>query len=270
MSRRARRFLLLVPYFWVPRRGLWIPSDRELRRLMAAIAHEQTSSVNSTASSTTHDLTHTTQGSDRCTVVIVAQDAGAVDVTGVVWDPAGDNITLDALGTAGTTTCRCEMFGKAGLAAGTKTVRATLASANAVQMGAQTYSGVDQGSPFGSFAGILDTSGAAVSLDVSSAANDMVVGGLAEETAGTIGVNGGETLRWNLSFGGGCEELAVGATTNLSWTSTASDDGAAGGVALKPAAGGGPGFDSDRGFLRHPKPPIRELVAREIAAGVRA
>ena len=91
-----------------------------------------------------------------------------------------------------------------------------------------------------------------------------------EETAGTIGVNGGETLRWNLSFGGGCEELAAGATTNLSWTSTASDDGAAGGIALKPSAGGGAAFDSDRGFLLHPNPAIRELVAREIAAGVRA
>jgi hypothetical protein len=32
---------------------------------------------------------------------------------------------------------------------------------------------------------------------------------------------------------------------------------------------GAPSFDSDRGYLRHPNPKIRELIARETAQGKR-
>lgn len=113
--------------------------------------------------------------------------------------------------------------------------------------GAVSYTGVDQSTPVGTFAGANAGTGNPT-VNVSSATDELVVDGVyvaAHQTADTLTVGGSQTQRVNNEDSGdgygvlGMSEEAGAGTVTMSWTETANSDWRTGGIPLKPATGGG-------------------------------
>jgi hypothetical protein len=112
--------------------------------------------------------------------------------------------------------------------------------------GVMTFTGVHQTTPLGTFASdfrqaplITDPP----TVNVTSAANELVFDTVACETCTSHTVGAGQTQRWNLietsgypqSLGAGSTEPGA-ATVTMSWTQGTADHWAIGGVSIKPAA----------------------------------
>jgi hypothetical protein len=111
--------------------------------------------------------------------------------------------------------------------------------------GGMSYTGVDQANPLGTYASATGFSNA-MSVDVSSAVNELVVDSVAVWTGlvAAPSAGAGQTQRWNVyqnsASGAGSDEPGA-ATVTMSWSTTGIRYWAIGGVSLKPAAqAGGP------------------------------
>jgi hypothetical protein len=134
------------------------------------------------------------------------------------------------------------------------TLDGTLLADHDIIVGVMTFTGVDQTTPLGTFySEIGNNSGPATVTVADSAADDLVFSVFGcEDDCRAIAVDD-ETERWNedpgptahpsalsqSELGGGSTELATGSNTQMSWTLTATDHWALGGVAIKPVSGGG-------------------------------
>ena len=112
--------------------------------------------------------------------------------------------------------------------------------------GVITFSGVNQTTPLGSFAGNFATSNAA-SVTIPAATNDLALGVISCETCTSVTFVSPAVERWNLAAGSGNNEFGAGATdagaspqTTISASLGSSDHWAMGGVAIKPVPTGGP------------------------------
>lgn len=113
-----------------------------------------------------------------------------------------------------------------------------------------TFTGVHQTTPLGTFASAKapDLAGPAT-VDVSSAANELVFDTVACESCTSLTVGSGQTQRWNLSEengevrGAGSTEPGA-ATVTMSWALGVLDDWAIGAVPIKPVGGSPPAIDT--------------------------
>jgi hypothetical protein len=114
-------------------------------------------------------------------------------------------------------------------------------SAEAVA-GAITFTGVDQSSPLRTFASAIGNGTSPATVDVDSAAGELVFGVVACEYS-TVTTDPSQTQRWNISVsntnGAGSTETSAGATVATSWTvdSPSGTHWAVGGISIKPSVG---------------------------------
>jgi hypothetical protein len=113
-----------------------------------------------------------------------------------------------------------------------------------------TFTGVDQATPLGTF---VSNKAAAdpgpATVNVSSAANELVFDTVGCEQCTSLTVGAGQTERWNRSVdngitrGAGSTETGA-ATVTMSWTLGSANDWAIGAVPIKPSGGSPPAVDS--------------------------
>ena len=207
-----------------------------------AISIVGSASSTSGVDGTTETLSHTVPaGSNRLLFVGIGLSAGTPgNVSGVTFN--GDPMTQAWNSLFGVT----RSFGYYLVAPDETTANIEVTFTGGVDefaFGAVNFAGVDQGTPIGTPAtGGTDTGTATV--DVTSVANDVVID-CVHAVATSITVGAGQSSSspggWEVdnnsgTSSGSSTETASGASTTMSWTLSAANDWAIGGVALKPAA----------------------------------
>jgi hypothetical protein len=116
--------------------------------------------------------------------------------------------------------------------------------------GVMTFTGVDQTTPLGTFASNkANASPGPATVDVSSAANELVFDTVGCERCTSLTVGAGQTERWNRvvengqTRGAGSTEPGA-ATVTMSWTLGSADDWAIGAIPIKPSGGSPPAVDA--------------------------
>jgi hypothetical protein len=116
--------------------------------------------------------------------------------------------------------------------------------------GVMTFTGVHQTTPLGTFASAkAPTDPGPATVNVSSAANELVFDTVACESCTSLTVGSGQTQRWNLvvengqTRGAGSTEPGA-ATVTMSWTLGTADHWAIGAVPIKPSGGSPPAVDA--------------------------
>jgi hypothetical protein len=192
-------------------------------------------------------------GSDRILMVGVLSGAGTpVDPSAVKWGgSSGTSLTQVGATVNIGSNVKLSLWRLVNPSAGASTIHVTWGSAQDERaLVAASYTGVDQTTPLGTAATATGASSSAITVNVSSAAGDLVVdaaGFLDDGGANrTLAVGADQTSRAevegaDLGFEGlGMSEEAGAATVTMSWTiSAAVNAWGTIGVALKPAAGGG-------------------------------
>ena len=126
-----------------------------------------------------------------------------------------------------------------GVASGGATVQANFSEVmNDVQISTSTYCGVDQTTPFGTAAGTSNVGSTTVTVDVTSAANELVVDAAVISGTRTITVGAGQTERTNVQSNHRhvASDEPGAATTTMSWTISSLQSWAQVAAPLKPAA----------------------------------
>jgi prepilin-type N-terminal cleavage/methylation domain-containing protein len=190
------------------------------------------------AAATNMTIAHTVSGSDRLMLVGVSMNNdGYETVTGVTWN--GTALTL--VGTeANDDDARVEIWRLVAPSTGTHNVVVTFSAAleQEAHAGVMTFAGVDQTTPLGTFvSGYIDDTTPAT-VDIPSAAGELVFGVVASEYEG-LTASSGQDERWNLAVSStyGAGGTAAGAATvTMSWDLSAANHWAIGGVSIKPAA----------------------------------
>lgn len=116
--------------------------------------------------------------------------------------------------------------------------------------GVMTFTGVHQTTPLGTFVSAkAPTDPGPATVNVSSAANELVFDTVACESCTSLTVGSGQTQRWNLvvengqTRGAGSTEPGA-ATVTMSWTLGTADHWAIGAVPIKPSGGSPPAMDA--------------------------
>ena len=117
-------------------------------------------------------------------------------------------------------------------------------------VGVMTFTGVHQTTPLGDFASAsAPTDPGPATVNVSSAANELVFDTVTCESCTSLTVGGGQTQRWNLEEevghirGAGSTEPGAASVT-MSWTLGSADHWAIGAVPIKPSGGSPPSIDA--------------------------
>ncbi len=202
-----------------------------------AIAVDASNSSKTTGSSVT--ISHNTSGSDRLMLVSVSANpaAGGMPVSSVTYN--GTALTLVGSHQE-QDKARVEIYKLVAPDLGAHDVVATFAGnvPDGATVGVMTFTGVDQGTPLGTFASAGGTS-ATASVNVSSSAGELVFDTLSSKQLGGISALAGQTEYWNDSIGdgsGGGSTEAGAASVTMSW-SNPGDAWAIGAVPIKAAAG---------------------------------
>ena len=126
-----------------------------------------------------------------------------------------------------------------GVASGGSTVQANFSEVmNDVQISTSTYCGVHQGTPFGTAAGASNVGNTTVTVNVSSAADEVVVDVAVISGTRTITVGAGQNERTNVQSNHRhvASDETGAATTTMSWTISSLQSWAQVAAPLKPAA----------------------------------
>jgi hypothetical protein len=208
-----------------------------------APAFDAASSLNQTTATSPWSWSHTCTGSDLILLVGVSYwwSSTPNEVTGITYN----SVALTRVGGVTNTSSNrsMELWRLVSPATGSHTISVSWTNSMVGVGGAQSWTGVHQTSPLGTFASGTG-GGTTPSVDVSSATDEVVIDHLAlENGVSTLNVGSGQTQRWQIlanpeTDGGGSSE--PGATTvTMSWSTDISIIWAIGGVSLKPAGGGG-------------------------------
>lgn len=214
----------------------------------AVLARDAVSQNLKAAAGTTLDLTHTATGTATDGLLVVGclvSTSGATTVTGVNWDQGGtpvaltQHVTLDA-----TPGIRLDIWYLKLPSTGTKTVRVTTSSGQITMCHAITYTGADQTTPLGTAVTHDLASGTELTVNVTSAAGNLVLeisGYVDSPLTQTLG--GGQTLigTEQADDAGNREERmseeAGAGTVTMNETWTGAVGGAMIGVSVNAAAG---------------------------------
>jgi len=203
----------------------------------------------STGAAATFSWTHTVAGADRIIVVAVAiRNTGSQTVTGVTYAGVAMTKTDGAAADmthVNTTNIRVEMWKLVAPVTGSNSVVVTLSASASAACVSSSWTDVHQTVPLGTWAEAASTN-AAPTVTVSAAANDVVVDVLGNLNNALPTVGAGQTLLRENPTGVSIPHVAHSqeagaASVVMSWTLSASDTWATGGVALKPTAGAAAG-----------------------------
>ena len=218
-----------------------------LRIIDMAIAVDNTGASTSIESGATITLANFAVGSgaDRLLIVGVSWHewvAGTPTVSSITFGGVG----LTRLGGLVAGQKASDIWYLKNPANSTANIVVTLSAGGAeyVVVGATSWTGVDQTTTFGTLA-TANGSSTAPSVNVSSAAGEVVHDNLSVNAAPTITVGADQTQRWNQTTatsqqsGAGSSEAGA-ATVTMSWTLSVSKAWAIAGVSIKAAAAGAP------------------------------
>jgi hypothetical protein len=206
-------------------------------------AVESFASTGTSAAGSSITISHTTSGTDRLMLVGVSINNDNLEtVTSVTYNGVG----LSFVGAVDRNDdARVEIWQLTeanGLPTGTHNVVVTFSAAllRSAVAGVLTFTGVDQTTPLGTFAGNSNTSSGPATVNVSSAAGEIVFAVVSGESVNWIAANEPATQRWNLSEPNpGPAEFAAGATdagaasVTMNFGLGRSDHWAVGGVSIK-------------------------------------
>ena len=202
----------------------------------AAIGIDNVSTGTGNGSSIT--VSHTTAGTNRLMLVGISgwTFLGTPVVSGVTYN----SVALSLVGSQGSASFKMWIYGLVAPDTGTHDVVVTFSTApnNGGVVGVETFTGVNQSTPLGTF-GSASGNGTTATVDVSSATGELVFDTLGSRWTVTAGA--GQTQRWNASssFTTGSGSTEPGATTvTMSWGISQTDDWAIGAVPIKPAPTG--------------------------------
>jgi hypothetical protein len=197
---------------------------------------------------TSMTISHTTSGSNRLMLVgITIYNQGSETVSSVTYNGAA----LSPVGSVQRLTeSRVEIWSLVAPATGTHDVVITFNAqlSNNATAGAITFTGVDQGTPLGTFASASGDSAGPATVNVSSAANELVFDTVACRQCGGLTPDISQSPRWNQVISSGLHRgrasTAPGASSvTMSWTMGASRPWAIGAVPIKPSGGSPPSVD---------------------------
>src|SRR5215475_9247333 len=205
-------------------------------------------------------------------------------------DPSGANTNMPSLGIQhvnNTTSGFEQLFGLANVSSGAHTVKVTVTGGTptTIVAGSKSYTGADTANPFSATAQTAFGNSNSPSLAYTgSTSGNMVTGGMAIGTAGTITMSSG-TQRWSNPFSGATGagnaaggDIAAGGTVTLTWVPNGTDFWAVVAVeVLAAAAAGGtaaaqPGQTWLRVFHHRQQalPGVSDAIVPEIQATRRA
>ncbi len=186
--------------------------------------------------SNTATISHTTaSGSNRLMIVGVSAQQPGASITSMTYN--GTSLTKLVRVTNASQT-RVEIWYLVAPAVGTFNVVVNNSGGENAIIGVQTYSGVDQTTPFGTYVSASSISGTTATVNASSASGELVYGvvGWNNGNANTIGA--GQTEYWDLpmnsSIAGAGSTEAGAATVTMSWTNAGSQPWTIVAVPLKP------------------------------------
>lgn len=213
----------------------------------AALAVDAVSS-SACGACTSLSWSHTVSGSETVLVIgFSGYDTTPDVVTGVTYNGVAMTLIPSSSGTNGGHTVA--FYGLIAPTTGTNTVVVS-ASGTMTDLGAGavSFTGAHQTTPFGT-ANTATGSSTAPSVNVSSAADEIVVDTLSIIHNGTLTVDGSQTQRWNaiggfgfIKYGGSTETGA--ASTPMSWSNSTSQDWAISAVPVKPSGAAGASGDA--------------------------
>ncbi|MEE9597348.1 MAG: choice-of-anchor Q domain-containing protein, partial [Acidiferrobacterales bacterium] len=188
-------------------------------------------------------ISHTTSsGLERLMMVGVSiNNDGNETVTSVTY---GGN-PLSLVGTAQENDdARVEIWSLTNPPAGTADVVVTFSAdlQRGAVVGVTTFTGVDQTTPLGGFAGNNGTDAGPATINFSSAAGELVFDTVSGETVTSLTAGAGQTELWNLieptspaEYGAGSTKAGAASVT-MSWTLGSSDHWAIGAVPIRPGS----------------------------------
>lgn len=193
-------------------------------------------------------FSHTCSGSNRLLIVDVCndEDSSAVTVSSVTYNGVAltQRITVNR-----SNSIRASIWYLIAPATGANNVVVTLASSQEFVAAARSYTGVSQTTPLGTAASANATS-TAPSVNVSSAADELVHDVVDVIGSNTYTIGAGQTERWTKTASSsgvvdvvnarGSTEVGA-ATTTMSWTLALSDLWVIAAVPIKPSAAAGGG-----------------------------
>lgn len=206
----------------------------------AAVAHDATTThtaTNASSVSGSHTPTSTTNG---IAMICVTWQRGTLGTLNSVTYGGNAATQVGAQTEVSSGTKRVELWRYLNPPAGASTVTATFdTTKNDMRMHVSTYTGVDQTTPLGT-AATFNTFAGTASVNVSSAAGELVVDCDLTDAIASATVGAGQTQRANFGDTGnhlhlGSEEAGA-ATTTMSWTLSTTALSAGIAVPLKPAA----------------------------------
>jgi hypothetical protein len=214
-------------------------------------------------------VSHTTSGTNRLMIVGVSIDNREQETVASV---TYNGLSLSLVGTrTNSNDARVELWRLIAPPTGTHNVVVTFTEGNepspaglnrAAVIGVITFTGVDQTTPLGTMASAIGTDNNLATVNVSSAANELVLGVVSAENANSLTVGAGQTEYWNVVSPAADDEYGAGSTepgastVTISWTlGVSNQEWAIAGVPIKPAAtttsgtaaGAGAGFSGGGG-----------------------
>ena len=173
-----------------------------------------------TGASTDHDFT-TTTGTDMLVVCLAINASAASNSVTFNSDALTKQLTADNI-----SDCRAVIWYKLNPDIGTYTLNSSMSSYQATVIGAYNVKGINTSTPFGNSNTTVADSGNSASLDVSTLAGQVVIDCLVnQQTDAADPVEGANQTElfvgsWGTYYMYGCSsyELAVGSTTNMSWS----------------------------------------------------
>jgi len=197
-----------------------------------SIAHDASALGVDGGFDSTASWSHTTAGTNKYLVVGLAWGDDVL-VSSVSYGGIG----MSSIGAAQySSSGKLQLFGLVNPASGANTVAVTWSGATLHNVGSVSFTCVHQTTPTGTFASATGN-GLTATVDVASAAGDIVVDVLAWGAPSDADVGANQTVRWSGGDGSSSTEPATGATTTMSWSWTwfENRNWAVGGVAVKPA-----------------------------------
>jgi hypothetical protein len=195
-------------------------------------------------------ISHTTSGSNRLMLVGVSINNDLNEtVSSVTYN--GDPLSLEGF-VAQADDARVEIWSLVAPDTGTNDVVITFSDQlwRSAAVGVMTFTGVDQGTPLGTFASNKAASDPGpATVNVSSAVNELVFDTVGCEQCTSLTVGGGQTQRWNRSAdngvtrGAGSTEPGA-ATVTMSWMLGSANDWAIGAIPVQPSGGSPPAVDA--------------------------
>lgn len=182
---------------------------------------------------------HTCTGSDRLLLVFITIYHISSTVSGVTYN----GVAATAVPSGSATNGNYAVYSYYLIAPATSSNTVSVSVSGGVYdvgVAAISLTGVHQSSPLGT-AVTATGSSTTPSVNVSSAADEIVVDGLVIVHNGTLSVGAGQTSRWNAATGNGFIKQAGSTeggtgTTTMSWTNSTSQDWATVGIPVKPVA----------------------------------